>query len=109
MQSWNQNEYLISLAEAIANGISLEDFKNFCEVNDLQMNIASLKFFENQQSQKESVPCAHSQSDCFFLVKFKDIYNETCYIKEKNELEAIKLYNIFKRQKGYCELYKIEN
>lgn len=109
MQSCNQNGYLINLAEAIANGLNLKDFQLFCQVNDLQQSAMSLKFYLNQQSQTKSVPCAHSQSDCFFLVKFKDIYNKICYIKEKNELEAMKLYNIFKRQKGYCELYKIEN
>ena len=49
------------------------------------------------------------KNNSFFLIKFKDIYNKICYIKEKNELEALKLYNIIKQRKGYCELYKIEN
>lgn len=49
------------------------------------------------------------KNNSFFLIKFKDIYNKICYIKEKNELEAMKLYNIFKRKNNFCELYKIEN
>lgn len=43
-----KQDYITNLATAIANGMSLVDFYNYCKINDITPCDMTLKFFLNE-------------------------------------------------------------
>ena len=108
MQNLKDDDFIWLKAEAIANGIEIENFEIFCLLNDLEENSMSLKLFINQQLKKECGNKARSQNSCFFIVKFIDYQGKPAKIVEKKEVEARKLYVILKT-KNSAEMFKFVN
>lgn len=52
-------DYILNLATAIANGMSLQDFYNYCKVNDdITPCDMTLKFFLNEsEARREGAKC----------------------------------------------------
>lgn len=92
-------DYLINLATAMANGLIKEEFELFCFLNDIEPCDITLKFFLTQQQREKSSSCG-----CFFVVRFEDMDGKLSEVRERNENEARKLLAIL-RNNG-AQLYK---
>lgn len=104
-EKFNETDYIVNLAEAIANGLLLEEFELFCFINDVQQCNATLLMFLNQQRLRKCENKSAFSNRCFFVVKFQDIFGNQTSLEETNEVQARKLLAIFQR-KTKAELYK---
>ncbi len=51
-------DYISNLATAVANGMSLVDFYNYCKINDITPCDMTLKFFLNEsEARREGAKC----------------------------------------------------
>ena len=87
-----EKDYLINLATAMANGLIKEEFELFCFLNDIEPCNITLKFFLQQQREREK----SSSCGCFFVVRFEDMDGNLSEVREKNENEARKLLAILR-------------
>lgn len=86
-------DYLINLATAMANGLIKEEFELFCFLNEIEPCDITLKFFLTQQQRKRE---KSSSCGCFFVVRFADMDGKLSEVREKNENEARKLLAILR-------------
>lgn len=102
-------DYIANLATAVANGISLQDFNNYCQIWDIIPCDMTLKMFLTEQSSEKEGEIVSSSDlpDCF-VIKFIDCLGKQQEISEKNESEARKLFNIFTKTL-HPELFKQVN
>lgn len=105
MKKFSKSDYIVNLAEAIANGLVLEEFELFCFINGVQQCNASLLVFLNQQRLRKCEEKNAFSNRCFFIIKFQDIFGNQVSMEEKNEVQARKLFAIFQK-KTMAELYK---
>ncbi len=87
-----EKDYLINLATAMANGLIKKEFELFCFLNEIEPCDITLKFFLQQQREREK----SSSCGCFFVVRFEDMDGNLSEVREKNENEARKLFAILK-------------
>lgn len=96
-------DYLINLATAMANGLIKEEFELFCFLNEIEPCDITLKFFLTQTQQQREREKS-SSCGCFFVVRFEDMDGKLSEVREKNENEARKLLAIL-RNNG-AQLFK---
>ena len=102
-------EYVINLATALANGMSLEDFCYFCQINDIIPCSMTLKMFlAEQSSEKEDELTSSSTLPGYFVIKFISHDGYELKTEEKNKDEAWKLFRIFQRTL-HAELFQQVN
>ena len=103
-------DYISNLATAVANGMNLVDFYNYCKVNDdITPCDMTLRMFLTEQSSKKEDELASSSDlpDCF-IVKAISHDGHELKTEEKNKDEAWKLFHIFQRTL-HAELFKQVN
>lgn len=102
-------DYISNLATAVANGMSLVDFYNYCKINEIIPCDMTLSMFLTEQSSKKEDELASSSDlpDCFVI---KAISQDGYELKteEKNEVEARKLHAILSRTL-HAELFQQVN
>ena len=102
-------DYTVNLATAVANGMSLDDFNNYCQIWDIIPCDMTLKMFLSEQSSEKEGEIVSSSDllDCFVI---KAISRDGYELKteEKNKDEAWKLFHIFQRTL-HTELFKQVN
>ena len=102
-------DYIVNLATAVANGMSLVDFYNYCKINDITPCDMTLRMFLTEQSSKKEDELTSSSAlpDCFVI---KAISHDGYELKteEKNKDEAWKLFQIFQRTL-HAELFQQVN
>lgn len=94
-------DYLINLATAMANGLIKEEFELFCFLNEIEPCDITLKFFLTQQQRE---PEKSSSCGCFFVVRFADMDGNMSEVRERNENEARKLLAILRNNSA--QLFK---
>lgn len=94
-------DYLINLATAMANGLIKKEFELFCFLNDIEPCNITLKFFLTQQQRERE---KSSSCGCFFVVRFEDMDGKLSEVRERNENEARKLFAILR--KNNAQLFK---